>query len=132
MTNINHTDIGWLLDLMTSRSFAASQSQIDVNNLCYIFIISKIELFIVRQNISILFCQVSSSWILTMLLTCHFQQDFMPRTSLNPRLLIDRTFLHRKSHHPLAVFKLIVFGQAVQLRRLNKSQIQYTKSLDRF
>ena len=31
----------WLLDLMTSRSFAASQSRIDVNKLCYIFIVCK-------------------------------------------------------------------------------------------
>ena len=43
----------------------------------------------------------------------------------------DRTFLHGKSHHPPSVFKFIVFGEAVRLRRLNESYTYYVERLTR-
>ena len=54
-----------------------------------------------------------------------YTKDFFKPTAT------ERTFLHGKSHHPPAVFKSIVCGEAVRLRRLNECQIQYTKSLGR-
>ena len=54
-----------------------------------------------------------------------YTNDFLKPTAT------ERTFLHGRSHHLPAVFKSILFVEAVRLRRLNECQIQYTKSLGR-
>ena len=41
----------------------------------------------------------------------------------------DRYFLNGASHHPTSVYKSIVFGEAVRLRRLNERKSDYLKSL---
>ena len=41
----------------------------------------------------------------------------------------DRCFLNGASHHPTSVYKSIIFGEAVQLRRLNEHKFDYLKSL---
>ena len=41
----------------------------------------------------------------------------------------DRCFLNGASHHPTSVYKSIVFGEAVRLRRLNERKSDYLKSL---
>ena len=41
----------------------------------------------------------------------------------------NRYFLNGASHHPTSVYKSIVFGEAVRLRRLNERKSDYLKSL---
>ena len=52
-----------------------------------------------------------------------FTRDYTKPTAM------ERTFLHGQSHHPPAVFKSIVFGKAVRLRRLNEQDETYHESL---
>ena len=54
-----------------------------------------------------------------------YTKEFIKPTALN------RTFLHGKSHHPISVFKSIVFGEAVRMRRLNESNEHFQDSLER-
>ena len=41
----------------------------------------------------------------------------------------DRCFLNGASHHPTSVYKSIIFGEVVRLRRLNERKFDYLKSL---
>ena len=54
-----------------------------------------------------------------------YTRDFLKPTST------DRLFLNGKSHHPPHVFKSIVFGECVRLRRLNELDHEYINSLNR-
>ena len=54
-----------------------------------------------------------------------YTKEFIKPTALN------RTFLHGKSHHPISVFKSIVFGEAMRMRRLNESNEHFQDSLER-
>jgi len=47
----------------------------------------------------------------------HSPGGFYTRDFTKP-MAVDRTFLHGKSHHPPTVYKSVVFGEAVRLRRL--------------
>ena len=51
-------------------------------------------------------------------------KHFTKKTALN------RCFLNGSSHHPLFVYKSIIFGEAVELRRLNEKQEHYLESLE--
>ena len=57
-----------------------------------------------------------------------FKGGFFTKNFVKPTAT-DRCFLHGHSHHPPNVYKSIVFGEAVRLRRLNESQEFYEKSL---
>ena len=39
-------------------------------------------------------------------------------------------FIYGFSHHPLSVYKSIVFGEAIRLRRSNEKQEHYLESLE--
>ena len=52
-----------------------------------------------------------------------FTRDYTKPTAM------ERTFLHGQSHHLPAVFKSIVFGEAVRLRRLNEQDETYHENL---
>ena len=54
-----------------------------------------------------------------------FTRDYTKPTAM------ERTFLHGQSHHPPAVFKSIVLGEAVRLRRLNEPDETYHQSLSK-
>ena len=55
---------------------------------------------------------------------------FITRDFVKPTAL-DRCFVNGKSFHPPHIFKSIVFGEAVRLRRINENDADYQKSLTR-
>jgi len=58
------------------------------------------------------------------------QKGFVTMEFVKPTS-VDRCFLHGASHHPPSVYKGIVFGEAVRMRRLNERKEDYLKSLQK-
>ena len=58
----------------------------------------------------------------------HSQFRFITTDYVKPTAL-DRCFIQGSSHHPATVFKSIVFGESVRLRRLNECTEDYYSSL---
>ena len=58
----------------------------------------------------------------------HSQFRFITTDYVKPTAL-DRCFIQGSSHHPATVFKSIVFGESVRLRRLNERAEDYCSSL---
>ena len=52
-------------------------------------------------------------------------------TSFIKETATKRLFLNGNSYHPLCIFKSIVFGESVRLRRLNETNELYLKDLER-
>ena len=52
-------------------------------------------------------------------------------TSFIKETATKRLFLYGNSYHPLCIFKSIVFGESVRLRRLNETNELYLKVLER-
>ena len=58
-----------------------------------------------------------------------FQFRFITTDYVKP-IALDRCFIQGSSHHPATVFKSIVFGESVRLRRLNERTEDYYSSLE--
>ena len=52
-------------------------------------------------------------------------------TSFIKETATKRLFLNGNSYHPLCIFKSIVFGESIRLRRLNETKELYLKDLER-
>ena len=52
-------------------------------------------------------------------------------TSFIKETATKRLFLNGNSYHPLCIFKSIVFGESIRLRRLNETKELYLKDLGR-
>ena len=62
------------------------------------------------------------------------QQKYLPTPAINDHIkptALDRCFLTGSSQHPQSTYKLIVFSEAIHLRRLDERQSDFNESLDR-